>query len=93
MVKTVTISIWILTLNFTVVDSTYLTIKPILEFSSILLRIDGDLLLMRRREAAFARKENRKENTLFETDYLLGMFLMVIAWVESDLKLTLVVNS
>ncbi len=31
-------------------------------------------LLMRRREAAFARKENRKENTLFETDYLLGVF-------------------
>ena len=31
-------------------------------------------LLMRRREAAIARAEKRKENTLFETDYLLGVF-------------------
>lgn len=31
-------------------------------------------LLMKRREAAFARKEGRKENTLFESDYLLGVF-------------------
>ena len=31
-------------------------------------------VLMRRREAAYARLENRSENTLFETDYLLGVF-------------------
>lgn len=31
-------------------------------------------LLMRRREAALSRKEGRKENTLYETDYLLGVF-------------------
>jgi len=31
-------------------------------------------LLMRRREAAFARKEQRKENLLFERDYLLGVY-------------------
>ena len=31
-------------------------------------------VLMKRREAIFARKEDRKENTLFETDYLLGVF-------------------
>lgn len=31
-------------------------------------------VLMRRREAALARKEERKENSLFETDYLLGVF-------------------
>jgi serine/threonine-protein kinase HipA len=31
-------------------------------------------LLMRRREAALARSGKRKENTLFETDYLLGVF-------------------
>jgi serine/threonine-protein kinase HipA len=31
-------------------------------------------VLMKRREALFARKEDRKENTLFETDYLLGVF-------------------
>jgi serine/threonine-protein kinase HipA len=31
-------------------------------------------LLMRRREAAIARSENRKENMLFETDYLLGVY-------------------
>ena len=31
-------------------------------------------LLMRRREAAMARAEKRKENTFFETDYLLGVF-------------------
>ena len=31
-------------------------------------------LLMRRREAALARKEDRKENTLFESDYLLGVY-------------------
>jgi serine/threonine-protein kinase HipA len=31
-------------------------------------------MLMRRREAALARNEGRKENTLFETDYLLGVF-------------------
>jgi serine/threonine-protein kinase HipA len=31
-------------------------------------------LLMRRREAAFARKEGRKENNLFESDYLLGVY-------------------
>jgi len=31
-------------------------------------------VLMRRREAALARLENRKENTLFETDYLLGVY-------------------
>ena len=31
-------------------------------------------LLMKRREAAFARKEGRKENTLLESDYLLGVF-------------------
>ena len=31
-------------------------------------------LLMRRKEAALARAEKRKENTLFETDYLLGVF-------------------
>jgi serine/threonine-protein kinase HipA len=31
-------------------------------------------LLMRRKEAAIARVEKRKENTLFETDYLLGVF-------------------
>lgn len=30
-------------------------------------------LLMRRREAALARAEGRAENTLFETDYLLGV--------------------
>ncbi len=30
--------------------------------------------LMRRREAAMSRKEGRKENTLYETDYLLGVF-------------------
>jgi serine/threonine-protein kinase HipA len=31
-------------------------------------------LLMKRREAIEARKETRKENILFETDYLLGVF-------------------
>jgi serine/threonine-protein kinase HipA len=31
-------------------------------------------LLMRRREAALARQEQRKESLLFETDYLLGVF-------------------
>ena len=31
-------------------------------------------LLMRRREAALARKEGRKPHDLFETDYLLGVF-------------------
>ena len=31
-------------------------------------------LLMRRREAALARNEKRKEKTLFESDYLLGVF-------------------
>lgn len=31
-------------------------------------------LLMRRREAAMSRKEGRKENALYETDYLLGVF-------------------
>jgi len=31
-------------------------------------------LLMRRREAAYARKENRNEQPLFETDYLLGVY-------------------
>jgi serine/threonine-protein kinase HipA len=31
-------------------------------------------LLMRKREAALARKEQRKENMLFETDYLLGVY-------------------
>ena len=31
-------------------------------------------LLLRRREAAIARKEDRKENNLFETDYLLGVY-------------------
>lgn len=31
-------------------------------------------VLMRRREAALARLEKRKEQTLFETDYLLGVF-------------------
>lgn len=31
-------------------------------------------LLMRRREAAMARLETREEQTLFETDYLLGVF-------------------
>lgn len=31
-------------------------------------------LLMRRREALLARKEKRKGNILFETDYLLGVF-------------------
>jgi serine/threonine-protein kinase HipA len=31
-------------------------------------------LLMRRREAALARKEQRKETLLFETDYLLGVY-------------------
>jgi serine/threonine-protein kinase HipA len=31
-------------------------------------------LLMRRREAAFAKKENRPEQTLFESDYLLGVY-------------------
>ena len=31
-------------------------------------------ILMRRREAAMARAENRPEQTLFETDYLLGVF-------------------
>ena len=31
-------------------------------------------LLMRRREAAMSRKDGRKENTLYETDYLLGVF-------------------
>jgi len=31
-------------------------------------------LLMRRREAAIAKAEKRKENTFFETDYLLGIF-------------------
>ncbi len=31
-------------------------------------------LLMRRREAVKARQEDRKENLLFETDYLLGVF-------------------
>ncbi|MFT7590660.1 MAG: serine/threonine-protein kinase HipA [bacterium] len=31
-------------------------------------------LLMRRREAAMARKEERAEQNLFETDYLLGVF-------------------
>ena len=31
-------------------------------------------LLMRRREAAMSRKEGRKESTLYETDYLLGVF-------------------
>ena len=30
--------------------------------------------LMRRREAALARKEDRKENKLFQTDYLLGVY-------------------
>jgi len=31
-------------------------------------------ILMRRREAAIARNENRAENKLFETDYLLGVY-------------------
>ncbi len=31
-------------------------------------------ILMRRREAALARKEDRVEQTLFETDYLLGVY-------------------
>jgi serine/threonine-protein kinase HipA len=31
-------------------------------------------LLMRKREAALARKEQRKESLLFETDYLLGVY-------------------
>lgn len=31
-------------------------------------------LLMRRREAALARQEQRKESILFETDYLLGVY-------------------
>ena len=31
-------------------------------------------VLMKRREALLARKEDRKEQTLFETDYLLGVF-------------------
>lgn len=31
-------------------------------------------VLMRRREAAMARKEDREERKLFETDYLLGVF-------------------
>ena len=31
-------------------------------------------ILMRRREAAFARNENREEKKLFETDYLLGVY-------------------
>ncbi|MBX7044207.1 MAG: HipA domain-containing protein [Ignavibacteria bacterium] len=31
-------------------------------------------MLMQRREAILAREENRKENTLFESDYLLGVF-------------------
>lgn len=31
-------------------------------------------LLMRKREAMLARKEQRKENLLFETDYLLGVY-------------------
>lgn len=31
-------------------------------------------VLMQRREAAFARKEKRQVRTLFETDYLLGVF-------------------
>ena len=31
-------------------------------------------LLMRRREAALSRKEGREENTLYETDYLIGVF-------------------
>lgn len=31
-------------------------------------------LLMRRREAVIARKEGRKENILFESDYLLGVY-------------------
>lgn len=31
-------------------------------------------LLMRRREAALARQEQRKEHLLFETDYLLGVY-------------------
>ena len=31
-------------------------------------------ILMRRHEAAIARKEGRKENNLYETDYLLGVF-------------------
>lgn len=31
-------------------------------------------ILMKRREAALARKEDRKENKLFETDYLLGVY-------------------
>ncbi|MFP5471170.1 MAG: type II toxin-antitoxin system HipA family toxin [Bacteroidia bacterium] len=31
-------------------------------------------LLMRRREAALARKEERKERRLFQTDYLLGVY-------------------
>ena len=29
---------------------------------------------MRRRESFFARKENRKEKTFFETDYLMGVY-------------------
>jgi serine/threonine-protein kinase HipA len=31
-------------------------------------------ILMRRREAALARKEERKEENLYETDYLLGVY-------------------
>ena len=31
-------------------------------------------LLMRRKEAALARKEGRKENTLYDSDYLLGVY-------------------
>ncbi|MEX0988471.1 MAG: HipA domain-containing protein [Bacteroidales bacterium] len=31
-------------------------------------------ILIRRREAAIARKEQRTQNTLFETDYLLGVY-------------------
>ena len=48
-------------------------------------------LLMKRREAALARKEQRKTGKLFETDFLLDVFdgiewgLCVLNWIKKDL--------
>lgn len=42
-------------------------------------------VLMRRREAAEARLTERRENKLFETDFLLGV-LMVTVWGDSGSK-------
>lgn len=44
-------------------------------------------LLMRRKEVAIARKEERKPRNLFESDYVLGVFDANREWVHYVLKL------